>query len=81
MESEINVNEMIDRMLGRTNELNPCPVCGGKAKIADNSDWVNGHSRGGRWKYIYCLNCNHRTQRYFWDDRQAMIDEWNGKRA
>lgn len=72
-----DVDAMIDRMLGRSNELKPCPSCGGNARIADETDWVDGRSLGGRWKYVYCQKCGKKTDRYFWDDREAMIKDWN----
>lgn len=73
----MDVDSMIDRMLGRSGELNPCPRCGGKARIADDTGWID---RGGRWKYVYCESCGYKSNRYFWDDRQDMIEEWNGKK-
>ncbi|MBR4855271.1 MAG: Lar family restriction alleviation protein [Bacteroidaceae bacterium] len=76
-EESIDVQSMIDRIMGRTNELNPCPRCGGRARIADDTGWINN---GGRWKYIYCTSCGYSSDRYFWDDREAMIQEWNGVR-
>ena len=75
----VDVNAMVNRMLGRSNELRPCKVCGGKAKIADETNWVSGKSRGSRWKYIYCETCGCRTNRFFWDDREEMVNEWNGR--
>ena len=58
-------------------ELKPCPRCGGEAKIADDTHWINGRSNGGRWKYIYCLQCGYKTDRYFWDERKDLINDWN----
>lgn len=55
---------------------NPCP-CGGKVIVADDLSWTEGRNRGITWKYIYCQGCGRTSNRYFWDDREDLIAEWN----
>ena len=60
-------------------ELKTCPFCGGDAQICESRMWINGDSNGGHRKYIQCVKCACRTMDFDWDDRDDMIDTWNGR--
>lgn len=52
-----------------TQELKPCPFCGGKAETIENAV--------GTLFWVYCRSCGARSDSYTTEYRQKAIDAWN----
>ena len=53
-------------------ELKPCPFCGGKAELVD-------YGISGEYKVVWCFECGARTRMFYAEifrGRKA-IEEWN----
>lgn len=59
-------------------ELRPCPFCGGRGAIVDVS-WeyeLMGAAKGGRkWWNVMCVNCEARTSAE--QTQKKAVDAWN----
>ena len=57
-----------------TNELMPCPFCGGEAGIAYNAIRTTVEGRMIKGICVYCTSCN--AQLFYGGDKLA-IEAWN----
>ena len=55
----------------KNEELLPCPFCGGKAEIKENTEM------GGRQYQVLCTNCPTTVGRHWYWKKKYVIKAWN----
>ena len=64
-----------------TDELKPCPFCGGEAKVSSNYVMIKGVSTKSAW--VWCKKCHVRTGYMIRDAHEhyvrAAVESWNAR--